>query len=74
MPPVLLGYTWSKTYVPPKEECYRQNLKEYTFLTIFATIEPQLSSTENNTEIYKVDYLYLTYLISVVSTGKSYNF
>ncbi|XP_061491548.1 protein CC2D2B isoform X10 [Rhineura floridana] len=50
MPPVLLGYTWSKTYVPPKEECHGQNLKEYTFLTIFATIEPQLSSAENNLE------------------------
>ncbi|XP_077786546.1 protein CC2D2B isoform X3 [Podarcis muralis] len=50
MPPVLLGYTWSKTYVPPKEECHGQNLKEYTFLTIFATIEPQISSTENNLE------------------------
>ncbi|KAJ6668917.1 hypothetical protein lerEdw1_007726 [Lerista edwardsae] len=48
LPPVLLGYTWSKTYVPPKEECYGQNLKEYTFLTIFATIEPQLSSAENS--------------------------
>nr|XP_016851393.1 PREDICTED: protein CC2D2B isoform X2 [Anolis carolinensis] len=47
-PPILLGYTWSKTYVPPKEECYGQNLKEYTFLTIFATVEPQLSSAENN--------------------------
>ncbi|XP_048362628.1 protein CC2D2B [Sphaerodactylus townsendi] len=54
MPPVLLGYTWSKTYVPPKEECYRQNLKEYTFLTIFATIEPQLSSAEDNTETDKL--------------------
>ncbi|XP_060098642.1 protein CC2D2B [Heteronotia binoei] len=54
MPPILLGYTWSKTYVPPKEDCYRQNLKEYTFLTIFATIEPQLSSAENNTEADKL--------------------
>lgn len=54
MPPVLLGYTWSKTYVSPKEECYGQNLKEYTFLTIFATIEPQLSSPENNLESDKV--------------------
>ncbi|KAJ7324123.1 hypothetical protein JRQ81_017143 [Phrynocephalus forsythii] len=54
MPPVLHGYTWSKTYVPPKEECYRQNLKEYTFLTIFATIEPQLCSTENTLESDKL--------------------
>ncbi|KAF7247536.1 Coiled-coil and C2 domain-containing protein 2A [Varanus komodoensis] len=47
-PPILLGYTWSKTYVPPKEDCNGQNLKDYTFLTIFVTIEPQLSSAENN--------------------------
>ncbi|XP_039196879.1 protein CC2D2B [Crotalus tigris] len=51
MPPVVLGYTWSKTYVSPKEECLGQNLKEYSFLTIFATIEPQLSSAENNLEL-----------------------
>ncbi|XP_070608497.1 protein CC2D2B isoform X1 [Erythrolamprus reginae] len=51
MPPVVLGYTWSRTYVPPKEECLGQNLKEYSFLTIFATIEPQLSSAENNLEL-----------------------
>ncbi|XP_026548233.1 protein CC2D2B-like, partial [Notechis scutatus] len=51
MPSVVLGYTWSKTYVPPKEECLGQNLKEYSFLTIFATIEPQLSSAENNLEL-----------------------
>ncbi|KYO42287.1 protein CC2D2B isoform A [Alligator mississippiensis] len=50
MPPVLLGYTWSKTYVSPKEESCGQNLKEYTFLTIFATIEPQLSSVEKDSE------------------------
>ncbi|CAM2117633.1 unnamed protein product, partial [Caretta caretta] len=49
-PPVLLGYTWSKTCVSPKEEHCGQNLKEYTFLTIFATIEPQLSSVENDSE------------------------
>uniref|UniRef100_A0ABM5G1C7 Protein CC2D2B isoform X9 n=1 Tax=Pogona vitticeps TaxID=103695 RepID=A0ABM5G1C7_9SAUR len=53
-PPVLHGYTWSKTYVPPKEECYGQDLKAYTFLTIFATIEPQLSSAENNLESDKL--------------------
>uniref|UniRef100_A0A8C6YEB3 Coiled-coil and C2 domain containing 2B n=1 Tax=Naja naja TaxID=35670 RepID=A0A8C6YEB3_NAJNA len=51
MPSVVLGYTWSKTYVSPKEECLGQNLKEYSFLTIFATIEPQLSSAENNLEL-----------------------
>ncbi|TFK06164.1 Coiled-coil and C2 domain-containing protein 2A [Platysternon megacephalum] len=49
-PPVLLGYTWSKPCVSPKEEHCGQNLKEYTFLTIFATIEPQLSSAENYLE------------------------
>ncbi|XP_043407032.1 protein CC2D2B isoform X2 [Chelonia mydas] len=49
-PPVLLGYTWSKTCVSPTEEHCGQNLKEYTFLTIFATIEPQLSSVENDSE------------------------
>lgn len=54
LPPVLLGYTWSKTYVSPKEEYYGQNLKEYTFLTIFATIEPQLSSAENDFQSDKV--------------------
>ncbi|XP_050815260.1 protein CC2D2B [Gopherus flavomarginatus] len=48
-PPVLLGYTWSRPCVSPKEYC-GQNLKEYTFLTIFATIEPQLSSVENDLE------------------------
>nr|XP_045004359.1 protein CC2D2B [Jaculus jaculus] len=42
IPPVLLGYTWSKTYISPKD--YNgQNLKECTFLNIFATIEPQIS-------------------------------
>ncbi|XP_044791197.1 protein CC2D2B isoform X8 [Bubalus bubalis] len=43
IPPVLLGYTWSKTYVSPKEDYNGQNLKECTFLNIFATIEPQIS-------------------------------
>nr|KAF6455120.1 coiled-coil and C2 domain containing 2B [Rousettus aegyptiacus] len=43
VPPVLLGYTWSKTYVSPKEDYNGQNLKECTFLNIFATIEPQIS-------------------------------
>uniref|UniRef100_A0A8D2J3D9 Coiled-coil and C2 domain containing 2B n=1 Tax=Varanus komodoensis TaxID=61221 RepID=A0A8D2J3D9_VARKO len=53
-PPILLGYTWSKTYVPPKEDCNGQNLKDYTFLTIFVTIEPQLSSAENNLQSDKL--------------------
>ncbi|KAH0504452.1 Protein CC2D2B [Microtus ochrogaster] len=43
IPPVLLGYTWSNTYVPPREDCSGQNPKECTFLNIFATIEPQIS-------------------------------
>ncbi|KAI4530636.1 hypothetical protein MG293_019525 [Ovis ammon polii] len=43
IPPFLLGYTWSKTYVSPKEDYNGQNLKECTFLNIFATIEPQIS-------------------------------
>ncbi|KAM4852779.1 protein CC2D2B isoform 3-T3 [Thomomys bottae] len=47
IPPVLLGYTWSKTYIPPKEDCNGQNLKECTFLNIFATIEPQIYVTYN---------------------------
>ncbi|XP_069876574.1 protein CC2D2B-like [Dipodomys merriami] len=49
IPPVLLGYTWSKTYIPPKEDCSGQNLKESTFLNIFATIEPQIYVTYNLT-------------------------
>uniref|UniRef100_A0A8D0L309 Coiled-coil and C2 domain containing 2B n=1 Tax=Sphenodon punctatus TaxID=8508 RepID=A0A8D0L309_SPHPU len=55
MPPVFLGYTWSKTYMSPQEEYCGPNLKEYTFLTIFATIEPQLSSVESDLESDKVD-------------------
>ncbi|CAH6958631.1 Cc2d2b [Phodopus roborovskii] len=43
IPPILLGYTWSNTYVPPREDCSGQNPKECTFLNIFATIEPQIS-------------------------------
>ncbi|XP_019494548.1 PREDICTED: protein CC2D2B [Hipposideros armiger] len=43
IPPVLLGYTWSKTYMSPKEDYNGQNLKDCTFLNIFATIEPQIS-------------------------------
>nr|XP_020852514.1 protein CC2D2B isoform X4 [Phascolarctos cinereus] len=50
IPPLLLGYTWSKTYVSPKEDYNGQNLKECTFLNIFATIEPQISSVISNTE------------------------
>ncbi|XP_032985861.1 protein CC2D2B [Rhinolophus ferrumequinum] len=43
IPPVLVGYTWSKTYVSPKEDYNGQNLKDCTFLNIFATIEPQIA-------------------------------
>uniref|UniRef100_H0XWW8 Coiled-coil and C2 domain containing 2B n=1 Tax=Otolemur garnettii TaxID=30611 RepID=H0XWW8_OTOGA len=43
IPPVLLGYTWSKTYVSPTEDYNGQNLKDCTFINIFATIEPQIS-------------------------------
>ncbi|KAB1271086.1 Protein CC2D2B [Camelus dromedarius] len=50
IPPVLLGYTWSKTYVSPKEDYNGQNLKECTFLNIFATIEPQISYAICNLE------------------------
>uniref|UniRef100_A0A8D1TLU0 DUF5523 domain-containing protein n=1 Tax=Sus scrofa TaxID=9823 RepID=A0A8D1TLU0_PIG len=54
IPPVLLGYTWSKTtYVSPREDCNGQNLKECTFLNIFATIEPQISYTICNPELDK---------------------
>ncbi|XP_072827791.1 protein CC2D2B isoform X5 [Vicugna pacos] len=50
IPPVLLGYTWGKTYVSPKEDYNGQNLKECTFLNIFATIEPQISYAICNPE------------------------
>ncbi|XP_070326040.1 protein CC2D2B isoform X11 [Odocoileus virginianus] len=53
IPPVLLGYTWSKTYVSPKEDYNGQNLKECTFLNIFATIEPQISYTICSPELDK---------------------
>ncbi|XP_006735795.2 protein CC2D2B [Leptonychotes weddellii] len=53
IPPVLLGYTWSKTYVSPKEDYNGQNLKERTFLNIFATIEPQISHVTCNPELDK---------------------
>uniref|UniRef100_A0A8D2HJK8 Coiled-coil and C2 domain containing 2B n=1 Tax=Urocitellus parryii TaxID=9999 RepID=A0A8D2HJK8_UROPR len=54
IPPVLLGYTWSKTYVSPKEDyCNGQNFKECTFLNIFATIEPQISYIAFNPKLDK---------------------
>uniref|UniRef100_A0A8C6FY97 Coiled-coil and C2 domain containing 2B n=1 Tax=Moschus moschiferus TaxID=68415 RepID=A0A8C6FY97_MOSMO len=53
IPPVLLGYTWSKTYVSPKEDYNGQNLKECTFLNIFATIEPQISYAIYSPELDK---------------------
>lgn len=54
IPPVLLGYTWSKTCTSPKEDHSGQNLKECTFLNIFATIEPQISYVTCNPELDKV--------------------
>ncbi|XP_051002912.1 protein CC2D2B [Acomys russatus] len=51
IPPVLLGYTWSNTYVPPKEDCSGQSPKECTFLNIFATIEPQISYVTYNPKL-----------------------
>ncbi|KAB0405813.1 hypothetical protein E2I00_013734, partial [Balaenoptera physalus] len=53
IPPVLLGYTWSETYVSPKEDSNGKNLKESTFLNIFATIEPQISYAICNPELDK---------------------
>ncbi|XP_076981676.1 protein CC2D2B isoform X3 [Tamandua tetradactyla] len=53
IPPVLLGYTWSKTYVSPKEDYNGQNLKECTFLNFFATLEPQISYVTCNPELDK---------------------
>nr|XP_037866181.1 protein CC2D2B [Chlorocebus sabaeus] len=53
IPPVLLGYTWSNTYVFPKEDSNEQNLKECTFLNIFATIEPQISYVTCNPTLDK---------------------
>ncbi|XP_038600358.1 protein CC2D2B [Tachyglossus aculeatus] len=50
IPPVLLGYTWSQTYLSPTEDCSGPNLKECTFLTIFATLEPQISSAVDDSE------------------------
>uniref|UniRef100_G3T2U8 Coiled-coil and C2 domain containing 2B n=1 Tax=Loxodonta africana TaxID=9785 RepID=G3T2U8_LOXAF len=54
IPPILLGYTWSKTYVSPKEDYNGQNLKECTFLNIFATIEPQIAYITSNPEPDKI--------------------
>uniref|UniRef100_A0A2I3RR40 Coiled-coil and C2 domain containing 2B n=1 Tax=Pan troglodytes TaxID=9598 RepID=A0A2I3RR40_PANTR len=53
IPSVLLGYTWSNTYVFPKEDSNEQNLKECTFLNIFATIEPQISYVTCNPTLDK---------------------
>nr|XP_060497876.1 protein CC2D2B isoform X5 [Panthera onca] len=52
-PPVLLGYTWSKTHASPREDYNGQNFKESTFLNIFATIEPQISYVTCNPELDK---------------------
>lgn len=69
VPPVLLGYTWSKTYVSPKEDYNGQNLKECTFLNIFATIEPQISYVTCNPGLDKVgftlNYFYIYYQRSI---------
>lgn len=56
IPPTLLGYTWSNTYVPPREDCSGQNPKECTFLNIFATIEPQLSYIMFNPKLDEVGF------------------
>uniref|UniRef100_F7IEB6 Coiled-coil and C2 domain containing 2B n=1 Tax=Callithrix jacchus TaxID=9483 RepID=F7IEB6_CALJA len=53
IPPVLLGYTWNNTYVFPREDSNEQNLKECTFLNIFATIEPQISYVTYNPTLDK---------------------
>ncbi|KAF3827789.1 hypothetical protein GH733_001024 [Mirounga leonina] len=58
IPPILLGYTWSKTYVSPKEDYNGQNLKEHTFLNIFATIEPQISHVTCNPELDKIKQMF----------------
>ena len=56
IPPVLLGYTWSITYMSPKEDFNGRNLKECTLLNIFATIEPQISHVTCNPEVDKVGF------------------
>ncbi|XP_010619173.2 protein CC2D2B [Fukomys damarensis] len=53
IPPVLLGYSWSKNYVSPKEDYNGQNLRECTFINIFATIEPQISYVAYNSKLDK---------------------
>ncbi|KAK2501741.1 hypothetical protein MC885_007267, partial [Smutsia gigantea] len=53
IPPILLGYTCGKSYMSPKEDFNGQNLKERTFLKIFATIEPQISYDTYNPELDK---------------------
>lgn len=69
IPPILLGYTWSKTYMSPKEDYNGQNLKECTFLNIFATIEPQISYVTCTPELDKVcftlNYFYSHYQRSI---------
>lgn len=40
----------------PKEDFNGQNLKECTFLNIFATIEPQISHVTCNPELDKVGF------------------
>ncbi|XP_023564843.1 protein CC2D2B [Octodon degus] len=53
IPPVLLGYTWSKTYLSPKEDYNGQSLRECTFISIFATIEPQISYVTYHSKLDK---------------------
>lgn len=49
----------------PEEDFNGQNLKESTFLKIFATIEPQISYVTYNSELDKVgftlNYFYIHY-------------
>lgn len=53
----------------PKEDHNGQNLKECTFLNIFATIEPQISYVTCNPELDKVcftlNYFYSHYQRSI---------
>lgn len=57
IPPILLGYTWSKTYLSPKEDYNGQNLRECTFINIFATIEPQISYVTYNSKFDQVGFV-----------------
>ncbi|XP_069467483.1 protein CC2D2B [Ambystoma mexicanum] len=50
MPPVLLGYTWSNTYVFPPEDFTGQDIMEQCFLTMFATIDPNISPAGHDSE------------------------